>query len=226
MEHALGRLDSISHQYVERTCQRGWRIGQSAAIPRERMALRALYVWHVASKWNVLPDTWAHQHACEPKDPMTLGAMSEDAWKEVRLPLGLKEKLGSLNMPKHSFPADSVNVTSLSVCTVSFHLSFASAGHGIFMIFHATCTENRTTLYSLLAQNAPEVFASPLPFQSGRSSGNRAASGLSRYAASQERRGHGGHGDCVEHTWTHHDACWKGSWHDIWSYENRCIQMT
>ena len=28
---------------------------------------------------------------------MTLGAMSEDAWKEVRLPLGLKEKLGSLN---------------------------------------------------------------------------------------------------------------------------------
>eukprot|EP00435_Cladocopium_sp_Y103_P037812 s1510_g10.t1 len=30
-------------------------------------------------------------------DPMTLSAMSEDAWKEVRLPLGLKEKLGSLN---------------------------------------------------------------------------------------------------------------------------------
>lgn len=29
------------------------------------------------------------------QDPLTLGAMSEDAWKEVRLPLGLKELLGS-----------------------------------------------------------------------------------------------------------------------------------
>ena len=32
---------------------------------------------------------------------MTLGAMSEDAWKEVRLPLGLKEKLGRSWQPKH-----------------------------------------------------------------------------------------------------------------------------
>lgn len=28
------------------------------------------------------------------EDPWTLGAMSEDAWKELRLPLGLKESLG------------------------------------------------------------------------------------------------------------------------------------
>ena len=35
------------------------------------------------------------------QDPLTLGAMSEDAWKEVRLPLGLKELLGTKSKSSH-----------------------------------------------------------------------------------------------------------------------------
>lgn len=70
----------------------GRRISQSAEIPRERMALCTLD-WHQHLTGSH-PAIAGSLPSTATQDPLTLGAMSEDAWKEVRLPLGLKELLG------------------------------------------------------------------------------------------------------------------------------------
>lgn len=60
------------------------------------------------------------------QDPMTLGAMSEDAWKEVRLPLGLKEKLGSLNTAENTAFLRTPSMEPVCQCTHYHSLSVNS----------------------------------------------------------------------------------------------------